>query len=85
MFMNNMKYTVVFEPAAEGGYVAFVPSLPGCASQGDSFEEANEMIRDAIAGYVSVAKEEGVKLSQETGDSIITKVSVPENYGLVQI
>ena len=46
-----LKYTAIFEPAEEGGYVVSVPALPGCVSQGDSFEEAVEMIKDAIKGY----------------------------------
>jgi len=33
------------------------PSLPGCASQGDTIEEALEMIRDAIAGHLVVVEE----------------------------
>lgn len=51
-----LKYTVVFEPAEEGGYVASVPALPGCMSQGETFEEAAKMIKDAISGYVTVLK-----------------------------
>ena len=82
--MKDAKYTVVFEPAPEGGYVAFVPSLPGCFSQGDTFEEANEMIKDAISGYIAVAKQEGIEIPQESGESVITKVAVSNNYGLVQ-
>ena len=35
-----LKYTAVFEPAEEGGYVVTVPALPGCATEGDTFEEA---------------------------------------------
>ena len=52
-----LKYTVVFEPSDEGGYVACVPQLPGCMSQGDTFEEAVRMIKDAISGYLAVLKE----------------------------
>ena len=54
-----LKYTVVFEPAEEGGYVASVPALSGCMSQGETFEEAVGMIKDAISGYLAVLKEKG--------------------------
>ena len=54
-----LKYTVVFEPAEEGGYVASVPALSGCMSQGETFEEAVRMIKDAISGYLAVLKEKG--------------------------
>ena len=43
-----MKLTVVLEPSNEGGYTVFVPTLPGCISQGDTREEALGNIREAI-------------------------------------
>ncbi|OGD85936.1 hypothetical protein A3B51_02710 [Candidatus Curtissbacteria bacterium RIFCSPLOWO2_01_FULL_41_18] len=52
-----LKCTVVFEPSEEGGYVASVPVLSGCLSQGETFEEAVRMIKDAISGYLAVLKE----------------------------
>ena len=35
-----MEYKVILEPQEEGGYTIYVPTLPGCVSQGDSAEEA---------------------------------------------
>jgi len=52
-----LKYSVIFQPAEEGGFIASVPALPGCASQGDTFEEASEMIKDAISGYLAVLRD----------------------------
>ncbi len=46
-----LKYRVLIEPD-EDGYVAEVPSLPGCISQGATRSEALENIREAIAGYL---------------------------------
>ena len=37
---KSYKYTAVFEPAEEGGYVVYIPALPGCVTQGETFEEA---------------------------------------------
>ena len=48
-----------FEVAEEGGYVASVPELPGCVSEGDTLEEALEMIQDAMEGWLHVAAEHG--------------------------
>jgi len=48
-----------FEEAEEGGYVVSVPDLPGCISEGDTFEEALEMIKDAMSGWLLVAQEHG--------------------------
>jgi len=72
-----LKYTAIFEPASEGGYVASVPALPGCATQGETFEEASAMIKDAIRGYLVVLKEENQEIPQEIEDVVVTKISVP--------
>jgi len=47
-----MKYTVILEREADGGFVVSVPVLPGCVSQGDTREEALANIREAIDLYV---------------------------------
>jgi len=71
-----LKYTVIFEPAEEGGFVVSVPALPGCASQGETFEEATEMIKDAIRGYLEVLKEEKQEIPKEHSNVVVTQVSV---------
>jgi predicted RNase H-like HicB family nuclease len=45
-------FKVVLELAEEGGYVVYVPSLPGCISEGDSKEEALKNIKEAIELYL---------------------------------
>lgn len=47
-----MKLKVVLEPSEEGGYTAYVPSLPGCISEGDTAEEAMANIREAVELYL---------------------------------
>ncbi len=49
-----MKLKVVIHNAEEGGYWAEVPSIDGCATQGDTFEELLENIYEAIEGCLSV-------------------------------
>ena len=71
-----LEYTVIFEPAEEGGYVVSVPALPGCATQGDTFEEATANIKDAIQGYLEVLKEEGETMPQEMKEVVITKITI---------
>lgn len=73
-----LKYTAIFEPAEEGGYVVSVPAIRGCVTQGDTFEEAVEMVKDALEGCLAVLKEEGQEIPKETEDVVVTKVSVPE-------
>jgi len=47
-----LKYTAFFEPQEEGGYTVYVPVLPGCLSEGDTFEEAKINIQEAIELYL---------------------------------
>lgn len=42
-------FTAVYQPAAEGGYVAFVPELPGANTQGETLDEARTNLREAVA------------------------------------
>lgn len=49
---------VVLEPAEEGGYTVYVPALPGCISEGNTFEEAITNIREAIELYLEPDEDE---------------------------
>ena len=49
-----MKIQVVVHEAEEGGYWAEVPSIPGCATRGDSFEELLNNLYEAVEGCLSV-------------------------------
>ncbi|MGD0461294.1 MAG: type II toxin-antitoxin system HicB family antitoxin [Tepidisphaeraceae bacterium] len=53
-----MKIKVVIHDAEEGGYWAEVPSIPGCATQGETFEELLQNLYEAIEGCLSVDLEE---------------------------
>jgi predicted RNase H-like HicB family nuclease len=54
-----MKYRVLIEQDEDGVYVAEVPALPGCISQGQSREEAVENVREAIAAYLQSLEAHG--------------------------
>jgi len=47
-----MNLRIVFEKCDEGGYTVYVPSLPGCISEGESKDEALENIKEAIELYL---------------------------------
>lgn len=49
-----MKIKVVVHEAEEGGYWAEVPAIPGCATQGETFEELLQNLYEAIEGCLSV-------------------------------
>lgn len=54
-----LPYKVVLYPAEEGGYAIEIPELPGCISQGQTLEEAYEMIQDAKKGWFDIALQDG--------------------------
>ena len=64
-----MKYTVVINES-EYGFDVHCPALPGCHSQGDTFEEAMDNIKDSIKTYLQMIEE-------ETKDSTVCEVEVP--------
>ena len=53
-----MKLQIILEPSDEGGYTVFVPSLPGCISEGDDINEALANIQEAIALYLEPVEED---------------------------
>jgi predicted RNase H-like HicB family nuclease len=59
-----MKIKVIVHEAEEGGYWAEVPAIPGCATQGDTFEELLQNLYEAIEGCLSVDVE-SVKMSDK--------------------
>ncbi len=58
----EMKFRVILEPSEEGGYTVYVPSLPGCISEGETAEEALTNIKEAIELYL-----EPVEVSSRRG------------------
>ena len=54
-----MKLKVVLEPDEDGGYVAHVPALGGCWSQGDTLEEALANIREAAKAWLEAEHDKG--------------------------
>ena len=53
-----MMYTVVIERTGNG-YSAYVPDLPGCVAAGDTREETEELIREAIVYHLEILRESG--------------------------
>ena len=64
-----MKLKIVLEPSDEGGFTAYVPTLPGCISEGDTRDEALRNIREAIELYLEpveddLAGKEGLEIAE---------------------
>jgi predicted RNase H-like HicB family nuclease len=65
---------IIITPDETGGYVAEVPSLPGCISEGDTLEEAIANIREAIDLYIEVLKEDGKPVPEDSLDRLLVVV-----------
>jgi len=63
-----MKLKVVVHEAEEGGFWAEVPAIPGCATQGESFEELLANLYEAVEGCLSVDVDE---ISTSAGDRVV--------------
>ncbi len=66
-----MKYRVFIEQDEDGVYVAEVPSLPGCISQGQTRSEALENIKEAIAGYLESLRDHGEPVPPPISEEIV--------------
>ena len=55
--MREYYYKVIIEPQEEGGFTAYVPKLPGCVSEGETYQETLDNIREALELYLEVLKE----------------------------
>ena len=58
-YYMDLPYTIELIPEPQGGWFVAVKELPGCMSQGDTVEEAIEMIRDAMRGWIEVSLQDG--------------------------
>jgi predicted RNase H-like HicB family nuclease len=71
-----LSWSVFYEEASEGGYVAFVPALPGCHTQGETLEEAEQNVTEAITLYIESLAAHGEAIPEE-GRSFQGRVIVP--------
>lgn len=73
--MKHYKFTIVTERDEDGRYVAICPALPGCYTEGESEQEAMELIEDAVRLHVQDRLARGEPIGQEVGVSQV-KVAV---------
>ena len=71
------QYTAVFESDPDvGGYTVTIPALPGCISEGDTFEAALKNIQEAASLYLEVMAEKGRKFEEEDRRVIVAPIQV---------
>ena len=61
-----MQYAVIIEKAPDGSFSAYVPDLPGCVSCGDSREEVQQMIQEAIRWHIDSLQRHGEPVPEST-------------------
>ena len=59
---NQFQFEVIFTPQKEGGFTVEVPDLPGCISEGETLEEAEANVKEAIELYLETLEERGIPL-----------------------
>lgn len=64
--MNHLTYRILLNQEPEGGYTVLVPALPGCITYGDNLNQAMEMAKEAIEGYIELLKEQGEPIPDDS-------------------
>ena len=70
---SEYSFTVLFEPAAEGGYLVTCPALPGLVTEGDTLREARAMARDAIRAYLESLRKDGEPIPRDLKSLLTAK------------
>lgn len=76
MKQKILEYDVIFEEQPDKGYTVTVPSLPGCISEGDTFELAKENIADAIKLFLEDLNANGEEIPIRNSNVFVGQVSV---------
>jgi len=74
--LRIMEYNAVFTSEAEGGFSVSVPDLAGCFSEGDTFEEAQKNIKEAIELYLGPELNKASVYSVDPRNQFMTPVRV---------
>lgn len=75
--MDAMRtYTIILEPADEGGYVVHVPALPEVVTEGETEAEALAMAKDAIELVIASRRERGEPIPMESAAPMVRTLTV---------
>ncbi len=76
--VNEYEYTIFLHAAEEGGFIAEVPALPGCVTQGETLDETIEHAKDAINLYIQTLVERKRPVPKEKNNVIVrVKGTIP--------
>jgi antitoxin HicB len=71
----HFHFNIVLRPEPEGGFTVSVPALPGCVTYGRTLEEAREMARDAVSGYIASLRKHGEAIPTDS-ESLVTSLDL---------
>lgn len=74
--MTTLHYKILLRKEEDGAYTVIVPSLPGCLTFGHSVEEALEMAKEAIEGFIECVIARGEEVPVETDDAMIYTIAI---------
>lgn len=63
-YNGTYEFEAIFMPQEEGGFTVEIPDLPGCISEGDTLEEAETNIQEAVELYLETLEERGIPLPE---------------------
>ncbi len=72
--MALRRFKIILEPEAEGGYSVYVPSLPGCTTQGETPEECLRNAREAINLFIQSLLDDNLSLPES--DVLLEEIEV---------
>ena len=75
---KSFSYSVFYEQAPEGGYVTVVPALSGCHTQGETLEETERNVKEAIALYLESLAAHGEAIPEE-GPAFQGRATIPRS------
>lgn len=78
MEKKSYSFSVVLTPAEEGGFTVTVPSLHGCVTEGDTYEEALANAKEAIELTVECMTERGEEIPQEQAPLLVSVIQVAD-------
>lgn len=70
----SSELTIVFQPCEEGGYTAFIPEVPGAVSEGETIEEAREMVLDALRELTLYRRETAMR--EAGGKAVVERLAL---------
>ena len=77
--MTILRYRILLRKEDDGTYTVIVPSLPGCLTFGHTVEEALEMAKEAIEGFIECMIARGEEVPVETDEAMICTVAIEAN------